>query len=104
MREIRVALLGKAHQLKEQRYRFLSISVCSISVCPSSGVYIYIYMAVSVWVLNARTDVDVCVCPGARESELKIGSGRKIPCRIIRDSDPRQYCARIFSRTLYQQS
>ena len=28
-------------------------------------------------------------------------TGRKIPCRI-RDSNPRQYCAWLFSRTLYQ--
>ena len=35
-----------------------------------------------------------------RESALKADSGRKIPCRTG-DSNPRQYCAWIFNRTLY---
>ena len=36
-----------------------------------------------------------------RESALKVDSGRKIPCRTG-DSNPRQYCAWLFSQTLYQ--
>ena len=36
-----------------------------------------------------------------RESALVVDSGRKIPCRTG-DSNPRQYCAWLFSRTLYQ--
>ena len=40
-----------------------------------------------------------------RESALKADSGRKIPCRTgDSNSNPRQYCARLFSRTLYQLS
>ena len=35
------------------------------------------------------------------ESALKTDSGRKIP-RRIGDSNTRQYCAWLFSRTLYQ--
>ena len=35
-----------------------------------------------------------------RESALKADSGRKIPCRTG-DSNPRQYCAWLLSRTLY---
>ena len=38
-----------------------------------------------------------------RESALEADSGRKIPC-VTGDSNPRQYCALLFSRTLYQQS
>ena len=39
----------------------------------------------------------------ARESTLAADSGTKIPCRT-RDSNPRQYCAWLSSRTLYQLS
>ena len=35
-----------------------------------------------------------------RESAPEVDSGRKIPCRTG-DSNPRQYCAELFSRTLY---
>ena len=38
-----------------------------------------------------------------RESAPKVDSGRIIPCRT-RDSNPRQYCAWLFGRTLYQLS
>ena len=38
-----------------------------------------------------------------RQSTLEVDSGRKIPCRTG-DSNPRQYCAWLFSRTLYQLS
>ena len=38
-----------------------------------------------------------------RESAPEVDSGRKIPCRTG-DSNPRQYCAWHFSRTLYQLS
>ena len=38
-----------------------------------------------------------------REPALEVDSGRKIPCRTG-DSNPRQYCAWLFSRTLYQMS
>ena len=37
----------------------------------------------------------------ARQSALETGSGRKIPCRT-RDSNPCQYCAWLFGRTVYQ--
>ena len=36
-----------------------------------------------------------------RESEPQVDSERKIPC-LTGDSNPRQYCARLFSRTIYQ--
>ena len=40
-----------------------------------------------------------------RESALKVDSGIKIPCRTgDSKSNPRQNCARLFSRTLYQLS
>ena len=38
-----------------------------------------------------------------RESALKADSGRKIPCRTG-DSNPQQYCAWLFSPTVYQVS
>ena len=38
-----------------------------------------------------------------RESALKADPGRKIPCHTG-DLNPRQNCARLFSRTLYQLS
>ena len=38
-----------------------------------------------------------------RESALKVDSGRTVPCRTV-DSNPRQYYAWLFSRTLYQLS
>ena len=38
-----------------------------------------------------------------RDSALEVVSGRKIPC-LTGDSNPRQYCAWLFSRKLYQLS
>ena len=38
-----------------------------------------------------------------RKSALEVDSGRKISCRTG-DSNPRQYCAWLFSQTLYQVS
>ena len=38
-----------------------------------------------------------------RESALEVDSGRKIPCHT-RDLNSHQYCAWLFSRTLYQLS
>ena len=38
-----------------------------------------------------------------RESALEVDFGRKIPCHTG-DSNPRQYCSWLFSRTLYQLS
>ena len=38
-----------------------------------------------------------------RESALKVDSGRKVPCRTG-DSNPRQYCARLFNQTFHQVS
>ena len=57
---------------------------------------------------NVSTDVDACDCTRrlcGHRKRVCIGSncGRKIPCRIG-DSNPRQYCAWLFSRTLYQLS
>ena len=58
--------------------------------------------------VNVRTDVDACDCTRGcmdtvSESALEADSGRKIPCRTW-DSNPQQYCAWIFSQTLYQLS
>ena len=58
-----------------------------------------------------RTDVDACDSTrglygtdAVRESDaLEVYSERKIPCRNG-DSNKRQYCAWLFSRTFYQLS
>ena len=58
---------------------------------------------------NVCPDVDACNCTRGlyrhrkRESALKVDSGRTVPCRTV-DSNPRQYYAWLFSRTLYEQS
>ena len=46
---------------------------------------------------NVRTDVDACSCTRG----LYGHSGRKVPCSTP-PSNPRQYCAWLFSRTPYQ--
>ena len=63
-------------------------------------------MAASVWrFLNCAQMLLHAIAHGGctdtvRESALEADSGRKIPCRTV-DSNPRQYCAWLFSRTLY---
>ena len=58
-------------------------------------------------IFNVRTDVDACSLHGGctdtviRESALEADSRTKIHCRIW-DSNPRQYCAWLFIRALYQ--
>ena len=59
-------------------------------------------------IFNVYTDAHACNCTrglyGHRKRIALDGdSGRKIPCRIW-DSNPRQYCAWLLSRTLYQLS
>ena len=52
--------------------------------------------------LNIRTDVDAhgdCT-DIVRESAPEVDSGRKVP-RRTGDTDPRQYCTWLFSRSLY---
>ena len=57
-------------------------------------------------IFDMHTDVDVCNCTQGlyghhSESALEVDSGRKIPC-CIEDLSPCEYCAWLFSRTLYQ--
>ena len=58
-------------------------------------------------IFNVHTDVDACDCTrGLYGHRTRVSAGswlweRKIPCRTG-DSNPRLYCARLFSRTLYQ--
>ena len=56
-------------------------------------------------VFNVRTDVDACEAGTGtvRESALKVDSGTKLT-RRTGDSNPRQFCPWLFSRTLYQLS
>ena len=58
-------------------------------------------------IFNVRTDVEAYDCTrglcGHRKSLHWKLTGRKIPCRCW-DSNPRQYCTWLFSRTLYQLS
>ena len=74
------------------------------------GVVFYIYISVQtmVWlpvfgIFNVRTAVVACtrgLCADTvRESAPEGDPGRKIPCRTG-DSNPRQYCAWLFSTTL----
>ena len=88
-----------ALQEQEQHYSFLS--VCVVLSCGQM-----IWLAVF-GIFNVRTDVDAydCIqggCTDTRESALEADSESEsnIPCRTW-DSNPGQYCAWLFSRTLY---
>ena len=94
--------LGKAQQPQKQRDPLL----------PGSAVFSCVQTITLVWlfgIFNVRTDVDASlfthrVCRNTvRECALEVDSGGEIPC-CTRDSNPHQYCAWLFSRTLYQLS
>ena len=85
---------GKAHPRQGQRY-----PVCSVFECSDNG------MAASVWKLPLCTQMLMHAHTGgctdtARESALEVDSGRKILC-CTGDLNPCQYCAWLFSQTLY---
>ena len=97
---------GKAQQLTEQRYPFLSVH--AVFLCVQTMVWLPV-----LGIFNMHTDVDACRCMCTWElyehhklwkSALKGDSGRKIPCHN-RDSNRHQYCAyRLFSWMLNQLS
>ena len=90
---------SKAQQPQELRYPLLPVSARYFE-CPDNSV------TASVWIFfNVRTDIDTCDCTwGCKdESAQKVDCGRKIPC-LTGDSNLGQYCAWLFSRTLYQLS
>ena len=95
--------LGKAQQLQQQQYPFLSM--CTVFSCVQTMVWLKADVLFGVF--NVRTDVDVCdstqggCTDTVRESAPEIDSGEKIPCRTG-DSNPRQHCAWLFSLALYQ--
>ena len=64
--------------------------------CPCLGFLTCVQMLMHAIAHGGCTDT-------VRESALKVDSGRRSLCRTW-DSNPRQYCARLFSRTLYQQN
>ena len=101
--------------IQERRYPFLSVCAVFKSSathsyqcvrhfpvskqcygCQSLGLFTCTQMLMHAIAHGGCTDT-------VRQSALKGDSGRKIPCRTG-DSNPRQYCAWLFSRTLYQLS
>ena len=96
--EIRVTLPGYGTAAARAALP-IRISVCSIFVCPNSG------MAASVlgFLTCAQKLLQTIAHGGCtdtvRESALKVDTGKKIPCRPG-DLNPRQYYAWLFSRTL----
>ena len=94
--------LGKAQQPQKQRDPFLP--GCAVFSCVQTITLVWLF-----GIFNVRTDVDASlfthrVCRNTvRESALEVDSGGEIPC-CTRDSNPHQYCAWLFSRTLYQLS
>ena len=75
--------------------------MCVISSCVQTMVWLPVF-----GIFNVRTDVNACTHTGgggggggladaARESALKVDSGRNIPCRTG-DLNPPQYCALAF--------
>ena len=78
----------------------IPIRVCNIFVCPNNGIWLPEF-----GIFSVCADVDSCDCTQdftdtVRESALEVDSGRKIPCRTG-DSNRLQYCALLFSWTLY---
>ena len=92
----------RLHQPPEQRYPFLS--VCAVFPCVQTMVYGCQWLG---FLTSAQMLMHVTAHRGCTdtvtESALEADSGRKIPCRTG-DSNPRQYCAWLFTRTLYQLS
>ena len=96
--------MGKAEQLQEQRYPFLS--VCAVFSCVQTMAWLPVFGS-----FNVHTHVEACnctrglywhrkrVCTGSWDAD----SGRKIPC-CTGDSNLHQYHAWLFSRRLYQLS
>ena len=73
--------------------------VCSWKYCAQTMVWLPLFE-----IFHVCTDVDACECAHTvRAWALEADSGRKNPC-LTRDSNPHQYCSRLFSWTLYQLS
>ena len=92
--------LDTVQQPQEQRYPFLSVRVAFS--CVQTMVWLPVFQFE---IVNVRTDVVACDrTRGLYEHRaLELVTGRWIVCRTG-DSNPRQYCAWLFSRTLYQLS
>ena len=97
LRDICVTLPGKAQQLQEQRYPFLS--VCAVFSCIRQ----WYDCQCSVFLTSAQMLMHATSHEGCtdtvRQSALEVDSGRKIPC-LTWDTNVRQYCAWLFSRML----
>ena len=93
--------LGKAQQLQEQCYPFLS--ACVVFSCVQIMLWLPVF---GIW-MCAQVLMHVIAHGGCmdtvRESALGADSGREIPCRTW-DSNPPQYCTWLFCWTLYKQS
>ena len=115
LREIRSPYLGKVQQLQEQRYPFLP--VCAVFSCVHTMVWLAVFV-----ICNVHTDVDASDCtrgavrtPYECQHRTSVSTVRvsapyecqhrkwtleeNIPC-LTGDSNLRQYCAWLFSRTL----
>ena len=91
--------LGKAQQMQERRYPFLS--ACAVFWDVQTMVWLPVF-----GIFNVCTDVDVYDCirwlRGHRRrvcTESGLWEKVDIPCRSG-DSNPSQYCAWLFTRTL----
>ena len=96
--------LDKAQQPHEQRYPFLSACDVQFLVCPNNGIRppMFLGCLTCAQVLMPAIAQGSCT-DTVRESALRVDSRRKIPCRTG-DSNPRQHCVWLFSRTHYQLS
>ena len=88
--------LGKAQQLQEQLYPFLS--VCAVFSCVQTMVWLPVFGIFNVcaqMIMLMHAIAHGGCTETVRESALEVDSGRKIPC-CTGDSNPREYCARAF--------
>ena len=92
--------MGKAEQLQEQCYQFLS--VCVVFLCVQTMVWLAVF-----GIFTVCTDTGASDCTWREwgegyehcKSALEVDSGRKIPC-CTRDLNPHPYCTWLFSHTL----
>ena len=98
--------------IQEQRYPFLSVCAVFKSSATHSYQCVQYFPVSKQWCGCQRLGYVTCAqtlvraialggCTGTvRQSPMKADTGRKIP-RSTGDSNPRQYCAWLFSRTHY---
>ena len=95
----RLTWVTKAQPPQEQRYPFLSVWV--VPLCVQMTVWCQCLGFLTCGEILMHAIAHWGCTYSFKESALEVDSGRKIPCRTG-DSNPRQYCAWLFGRTLYQ--